>query len=499
MSVAQPMPSTRVRALPWLLAWSALWLLLFWQDLLSAAEVWLSSNTYTHCIFILPLAAYMAWRGRYRLHGREPRPVAWLAPAILGWLLVWGVGYAADLQFLSHLAMLSVVPMSVMIALGFRVFHALWFPLTFMMFALPFGEEFVPYLQVLTADNAVWLLQAAGVPVYREGLYLTIPAGQFVVAEACSGVRFLIASVCFGYFYAFITYIDLWRRALFFAVAIVLPLVANSLRVFMIIIIAHETDMEYAVGADHLVYGWVFFTFVLVCLILIGSLWRQPWQEERPADATTGLLVWGQASLKPMVILAFAPLLLALAWKMAIQAAPAKGQASGSTFDPMLSLTGLPLKPVQPVQWQPQFEGADATTLYQLGDRAQLFVARFNGLDENAELVSSQHRLHREERWTPVTGANASGQAPALGRLQLAGAYGDRLHLLYWYQLPDYRHYKPVNVKLMQALNRLTLEEGAPEYFVAIAFEPAADLEAQWRRITQIAEQISQELSRDAR
>ena len=199
MTMTEPVAERDVGLVRWSLAWLGLWLLLFWQDLLSAFEVWISSNTYTHCLFILPLAAFMAWRVRYRLLLHSPRAVPWLAPAILAWLLVWGVGYAADLQFLSHLAMLSVVPMTVMIALGFGVFHALWFPLTLMMFALPIGEEFVPYLQVITADNAVWLLQVAGVPVYRDGLYLTIPEGQFVVAEACSGVRFLIASICFGY------------------------------------------------------------------------------------------------------------------------------------------------------------------------------------------------------------------------------------------------------------------------------------------------------------
>ncbi len=485
------------RIVLWVLTWATLWMLLFWQDLLSAFEVWLGSNTYTHCLFILPLAAFMAWRGRFRLLDRQPRAIPWLAPAILGWLLVWGVGYAADLQFLSHLAMLSIVPMTVLVAMGFNVFHALWFPLTLMMFALPFGEEFVPYLQVMTADNAVWLLQAAGVPVYRDGLYLTIPAGQFVVAEACSGVRFLVASVCFGYFYAFITYIDLWRRALFFAVAIALPLAANSLRVFMIIIIAHKTNMEYAVGADHLVYGWLFFAFVLVCLILVGSLWRQPWQEEQPEHTTGPWMRWPVNGRKTVAVLAFAPLILALGWKLAIQASPQP--ASQARQAQTLSLTGLPLKPIEPGQWQPQLAGSDASAMFQLGSRAQVMLARFDGGEAGGELVSSQHRFYREESWSRLAAGKAYAEQPEYGQMTLAGHRGNRLHLLYWYQLHNYVDFKPVNVKLMQAFNRLTLEPARPAYLVAIAFESAPESSPQWQHYVRVAEQISQELNSNAR
>jgi exosortase/archaeosortase family protein len=157
---------------------------------------------------------------------------------------------------------------------------------------VPFGDFIVPVLQEYTAWFAVWLLQLSGLPMYREGLYISIPAGDFVVAEECSGVRYLIASVALGLIYAYISYRSVWRRAALVALAIALPIIANGIRAWGIIMIAHWTDMEHAVGVDHLIYGWVFFGFVMLLLFWLGSLWWEKGptrQARRSGGGLTGL------------------------------------------------------------------------------------------------------------------------------------------------------------------------------------------------------------------
>ena len=89
---------------------------------------------------------------------------------------------------------------------------------------------FVPQLQDVTAFFAVEILRGIGVPVYVEGVFLSTPTGNFHVAEVCSGIRFLIATVAFAFLYAHVTYRTLWRRALFVGLAFIVPVIANGIR-----------------------------------------------------------------------------------------------------------------------------------------------------------------------------------------------------------------------------------------------------------------------------
>ena len=95
------------------------------------------------------------------------------------------------------------------------------------------------------------------------------------MVEACSGVRYLISSITLGCLYAYLTYRSTLRRALFIGLSIVVPIIANGLRAYMIVMIGHLSGMELATGVDHLIYGWLFFGLVMFVMFWIGSFWRE--------------------------------------------------------------------------------------------------------------------------------------------------------------------------------------------------------------------------------
>ena len=99
-------------------------------------------------------------------------------------------------------------------------------------------------------------LKLTGIPVYREGLWFSLPTGDWSVVKACSGVRYLIASVTLGVMYAYITYHTLWKRLLFILMSLVIPILANGIRAYIIVMIGHLSNLEYATGVDHMVYVW---------------------------------------------------------------------------------------------------------------------------------------------------------------------------------------------------------------------------------------------------
>ena len=249
--------------------------LLFYPECQAAVHVWLTSTAYGHCFLILPMAAYLVWDRRAALYRIPVQPlprVAVLAvPLAVAWFAAERLGIMEGRQLVA-MAALELLALS---TLGWRLFNAMLGPLLYLFFLVPFGAFATPALQQVTAALAVAGLTILGIPNYTTDLTIEISAGTFYVAEACAGLRFLIASVAFGVFYALLSYRSPGRRAAFIAASIVVPVVANGLRALGIIVLGHVLGSAEAAAADHVVYGWVFFSFVLFLLILAGLPLRE--------------------------------------------------------------------------------------------------------------------------------------------------------------------------------------------------------------------------------
>ena len=233
--------------------------------------VWISSPTYNHGFLVLPASLWFVWRKRAELREIAPRVSFWgLAPLALAAALAT-LGGLMGAAIFEHAAVAFSLMGVAILAAGSEFARRFWFPLAFLIFLVPFGDELTPLLQEWTADVSVWLLRASGVPTYREGIMIELPNALFEVAEACAGLRFLIAMMVVAAAFAHLSYNRLWKWALFGILAVVVPVGANFLRAYGIMMIAHLTDGRVAAGVDHLVYGWVFFSAVMLLLLWIGG------------------------------------------------------------------------------------------------------------------------------------------------------------------------------------------------------------------------------------
>lgn len=264
-----------------LLAWG----FVFRVEIIAAVTVWSTSATYNHGWLVLPVAAWLAWGRRHRLSVLSPVPTAWaLLPALAAggmWLLAERLGIMEGRQF----AAIGVFYALVLAALGFRVCLAMAGPLAYLVFLVPFGAFLVPMLQKLTAGMIVLGLQLLEIPHYVDDLIIEIPAGIFLVAEACAGLRFIIASLAFGALYALVMFRSPGRRLLVMVLALVVPVVANGLRALGIVVLGHHLGSAQAAAADHLIFGWVFFSAVILLLTLAGLPFRQDTPEPAPPAA----------------------------------------------------------------------------------------------------------------------------------------------------------------------------------------------------------------------
>ena len=246
----------------------------YFNSYASMVSVWYRSETFTHGFTILPISFWLIWRIREQILETEPK-VNYLGIPLLSFLgVIWLLANYVGIQVAEQLAAVLMIPVVVFALLGWQVTSIMLFPLFFLFFMVPIGEELTPYLINLTADVTVYLVGLTGIPIYREGTFFELPTGSWSVVAACSGTRYLIASLTLGTLYAYLNYQSAQKRAIFVLFSIIVPIIANSLRAFLIVMIGHFSGMQLATGADHLLYGWVFFGIVIGIMFYVGSFWR---------------------------------------------------------------------------------------------------------------------------------------------------------------------------------------------------------------------------------
>jgi exosortase A len=469
-------------AIFWLIAW-------YGDTAESMVAIWVRSETFTHGFLILPITAWMIWRRRHVVAALEPRPNFLALPLLalvgFGWLM----GRLASADVVQQFAVVLMIPLLVWMILGSQVVRTLAFPLFFLLFAVPFGEFLVPSMMAYTADFTVSALRLTGIPVYREGQFFTLPTGSWSVVEACAGLRYLIASLTVGFLYAYLMYRSLMRRVLFLAASVIVPIVANWLRAYMIVMIGHRSSMKYAVGVDHLIYGWLFFGVVMLILLWIGSFWREDLDPE-PAvpDSVALVLPGGKSSMRAVMAATVAAAVMVVVWPVA--AARLEGP-----YGPMVLQAPLPAEGWQPMagsltNWTPHFinPAAQINQVYaEDGTRVGLYIGYYHGQRQGAELIASQNTLvHSFDRvWRNAAETqrviNSNHERIALTEAQLRGR-STGLLVWRWYWVDGRHAVNPYWVKLLQAKSQL-LGDGDDGAVVIVYTEFDTDREAAAARL----------------
>jgi exosortase A len=436
----------------------------FWPTLYSMAEIWERSETFTHGYLIFPISAWLLWRQRHELAQVQPRPdlrgLILLAAAGTGWLLA----DAGSVNVVAQYAFVVMLIAAVWTLLGWTFVWAAFFPLMFLFFAVPVGEFLIQPLMVVTADFTVAMLQATGIPVYREGTFFSIPSGDWSVVEGCSGLRYLIASVTLGVLYAYLTYRSWNRRLLFSIAAIVVPIFANSGRAYMIVMIAHLSDMKLALGIDHYIYGWVFFGLVMLLLFWIGSFWREDDQPEPAVAPPLSAASYGSQA-RPILSVAIVALVVAGLW-------PA--YASWLTARPLPAMPELQVESQggwQPAEtftsWTPHWVGADRQlrqSYAQAGRSVLLELNYYATQRQDAELINSQNFMIRQKdpAWSNVgetlTTVQIGGQSRQVRQAKMRGSNGQRLLVWQWNLINQHPTVNDHAAKLDLALDRVRLQ-----------------------------------------
>jgi exosortase len=252
--------------------------LLIWPTLAHAIDVWLTDEEFTYGFLIPPIAlAIVFWRRqalRRSIAQPSPAGLVLVGASIVILLISRRIGINA-------LGGAAVTPLLIGVAAylwGWRAARVVAFPSVFLIFGLGLYRGLLSSvgfaLQDITAIAAGWSGHAIGLDVVRDGLVLhsvsASPPFAFIVAQTCSGMSSLLSLLSLAALWMYVTRGSLGGRTAVFAAVLPLVLVANTVRVTLVLLIASLFGQDAALGFFHGASSLVLFGLALAGLLLVS-------------------------------------------------------------------------------------------------------------------------------------------------------------------------------------------------------------------------------------
>ncbi len=355
---------------------------------------------------LVGLTLWVCWRDRHLVLA-DVAPWPAVALVIVGGSLVWVVGMSAGIQAVEQIALLSVLMGWALAVLGRG--HVPWILRlgSYLALALPAWGLIVGILQQLTvAANSV-LLAISRLEATISGTFIAIPEGTFEVAAGCAGMSFFMSGLTVAVCYAEMTPLTTRGRLIAVALMASLSLVSNWIRVFLLIMIGHWTNMKSPLIADHGWFGWVIFAFMVMLFIwstrFIEARYAVKLPEASPARGASTASVSFAGAMYGFTGLA----LLGPAGAFVLDAiprAPSPAQIAGlNGANQFLSLPAVERQPlafgdtVVAPPWAPRFAGADRHQVQRWvkgTDTVQVDRLVFSGRDRRHRLPPRRTRWH---------------------------------------------------------------------------------------------------------
>jgi len=254
--------------------------LIYHRTLDALWTTWVTNDTYSHGPLIPLVALGLAvWR-RDALAALRP------VPQPLGLLVVAAgcamqlAGIRGDVLTLQGWSLLVVLFGAVLTVCGGPIARVLAVPIGYLVFMLTFPPLLVNQLSFALKEVAVALstriAEALGVVMQRDGMVLTLATGELRIEHPCSGLRSLLALIATGALFAItLPAAARWKQALMLLSALPIAILANTLRLTLLILVAHYGSVSQAAGRVHDLSGYLLYGFALAGLMLVRS-WLVP-------------------------------------------------------------------------------------------------------------------------------------------------------------------------------------------------------------------------------
>ena len=242
------------------------------QVLAGMIDQWSTDEDMGHGFLVPFVIGFIIWRERKRWSGLSLEPSAWGVALMLAAVCMHVVSAVGAGLFAGSVALVVSIVGAILCVGGWKLLRTWSFPLLLMLFMLPklavvYNQATLP-LQLLASQTAAGMLTMSGVAVLRNGNILDVGGHQVAVAEACSGIRYLLPLGFMGVVFGYLADTRAWMRVVLLAWAIPVAIVANAVRVAFA---AYSPKL--ADGTLHALLGVVIFVACLATFIPVRTVW----------------------------------------------------------------------------------------------------------------------------------------------------------------------------------------------------------------------------------
>ena len=342
-------------------------LVLYWPSFVWMAGEWSEGGgLMSHGYLISAIAIYLIGQSINKL---APIPTQHSVLAIVGLLglsIVWLLGDAANVMVVQTVVLPFIVLLAVVAAFGWKVGQCMAFAILYLVFALPAWTHLQFIFQAITVAVVDMAIFVTGLPAYVDNNLIILQSGVFEIADACSGMGFILAGLSLSVLFGRLYLDELRHKASLIATVFLLSLVGNWIRVFGVIKIGHVTEMRSSLVDDHSDFGWMIFAGLLVPAYFFARWLEHRENKNGSSRAKTGLVgestEIGQTQRWTLVIALFA-LSIGPAWSAIALTASNTDNEAGIEFP--AGPSGWRGPSATAWDWRPSYAGVDSEAVVQ--------------------------------------------------------------------------------------------------------------------------------------
>ncbi|MES2501528.1 MAG: exosortase B [Pseudomonadota bacterium] len=247
-------------------------------------SLWVTEDQ-AHGPIVLMVIVFLFWQKRehFALSAADkPAPILGGITFFLG-LLCYVAGRSQDIFILDLASQIFVFAGIFLLMRGLPMLKALWFPLFFIIFMIPFPLDSLTLpMKMAVSYVTETILFWFDYPIAREGVILQIGQYQLLVADACAGMHTLISLEALGLLYLSLVKHDSLIRNITLTVLIIpISFTANVIRVITLTLITYYFGDEVGQGFVHGFAGILLFFVALMFIMTVDSMlqyfvkWKQ--------------------------------------------------------------------------------------------------------------------------------------------------------------------------------------------------------------------------------
>jgi len=424
-----------------------IFVIFFWQTLVDLVTIWNTNDTYSHGFFIPLLTIFLLAQKNTLLANSSLKPAPLLILPLAFLLFIWLLANISDTKIIELLTIPLILITAYSTVIGYKAGIIVSLPLMFLYMATPVWSVLIPYLQAMAVVFNEFALQISGFPTFIEGHNVSIPAGDFVIEDGCSGIRYFVVTLTLGTFYALLNFTKLKPIAIIISLSVIFSLVLNWIRIYLIILIGHFSDMQSSIIEDHHMFGWLLYGAGLIPFFIF--IQRSTKNREKIEETT-----WNVSSNKSIPKL-YLVLTISLIVSFSLSSSFLKNRELQKAYTITNPMAKEPwVGPIPFNNWQPDYLGGSITKdlLYIGSDKTtdiSFHIYYYGEQKKGAELINESNTISGNAR-VKSRKSIAVDQQPVIESIIAIPNNKNRL-VWHWYYVNDQLLTKPILVKLHQS------------------------------------------------